>query len=137
MRALWPEEAKGMWDSLVNSGFHFPSKSVLYACRPRMDATAMLMERRMFNGGPWARRGRQRSIHIYTDSSPITGLELLGSIFDMFMSGVELIGHLLPGTVLGHGFVDTECKIMALLHCIFLDRRSIGYLYFVFCNDSG
>ena len=147
VRAMWPVDAQAMIDSLLASGFTFPSKTVLYRCRPRFDAAAMLIERRYLNHGPWSRPFTRsgRSIYLYADSSPITGMEIFGALFDLFLvSGVCKIGHVLPGTVLGHGYVDTECKVMALLHVLWLvvGPTMLGLEMFLgdvksFTTDSG
>ena len=42
------------------------------------------------------------SMHLYTDSSPVTGLDVLGALMDMFIAGVRQL-IILPGTTLAHG----------------------------------
>ncbi|CAK0819359.1 unnamed protein product [Prorocentrum cordatum] len=120
-KAHYPRVYEDMLAELFNNGFSYPSRAQLYAARPRLDMAVMSIERRMLSVGPWSRpRVGRRTIHLYTDSSPNSGEEIMGSLCDIFIPGASVLGHLLPGVCLGHGYQGAMDKAFALLWQLWL-----------------
>ena len=60
------------------------------------------------------------SIHVYSDSSPVTGEELQGMVMDVFYTDEEFLRTVLPGCTLAYGNFDAVSKGMALVWAAWL-----------------
>ena len=99
-------------------GKHDPSRKTLDRNAAKLDVVDCLLERRAL------RADRQfdtaRSIHLYTDGSPVTGEELQGMIMDVVYRSGEGRRATLPGASLFYGAMDAISKSVAMLWAIFL-----------------
>ena len=59
-------------------------------------------------------------MHLYSDGSPVTGVELQGMILDIMFKSDKLDQHVLPGVALAHGAFGLFSKAFALLWSLFL-----------------
>ena len=83
-----------------------------------LDLVDMLIQRRRFE----ADRIHDRivSIHIYSDSSPVTKEELQGMIMDIFYTDGEPRRVVLPGCTLSYGCFNVVSKAIALVWAVWL-----------------
>ena len=128
VRSMWPAQSQAMIGELLATGFRFPHASTMKRARPRFDIACMCMERAEWACGRYSRDASagKRSIHLYADSSPNTGSEIFGMIFDVVAKGKLFRTLQLPGSVLGHGFMSAVDKTMAVLWAVFL---SVGPMW--------
>ena len=117
VRALWPDDCQERYDTLMDTGFEFPSRRPIERSRPRLDITCNLLIRRWFHTVVFA--AASFWICLYADSSPVSGYDIFGMICDVFVDGVKHT-FMLPGSVLGHGHTSALDKTMALLWAIWL-----------------
>ena len=61
-----------------------------------------------------------RSINVYSDASPVAGVELQGMIVDINLTVGKKLRIILPGSTLAYGHTDTMAKGVALIWGIFL-----------------
>ena len=95
-----------------------PARTSLQLSLARADLVAMLLQRRWFR--KWRQEDSIRSIHIYSDASPVVGHELQGMILDICFNNGDVIRMILPGSTLAYGHADTMSKGVALLHALWL-----------------
>ncbi len=60
------------------------------------------------------------SIHVYTDASPVTGLELQGQILDCALDDSTVHRWTLPGAELAYGFTGATYKAITHVWGMFL-----------------
>ena len=119
--ALYPGAGEQMWAELQATGHRIPSKRVLLDAGIRMDAVANLLHRRKHAKMMRAEPATEVERHLSIDSSPSSGMELLGIVVDEFTGLGEAVVHKkLPPVYLAHGFSTVLCKAMALLWSIWL-----------------
>lgn len=85
----------------------------------RLDVVSMNMERRQWH--IWAMDPELViSIHLYSDGSPVTGTEVQGMLYDLFLSDGTFHRSIMPGMSLPTGFVGVLAKAVVLLWAVFL-----------------
>ena len=96
-----------------------PSYQTLRRAQLRVDVTATLLDRR-----EWARLAAEgdtlQSLHLYTDASPVTGVEIQGMRLDVFKYSGELKHYMMPGASLAYGFTGAADKVAAFLWSLWL-----------------
>ena len=95
-----------------------PRRTSIYDAKSRADLVCMSLTRRQFH--EWRRTNAVRSINIYSDASPVVGIELQGMIIDVNLHDGSMERITLPGSTLAFGFTDTLSKGVALLWAIWL-----------------
>ena len=95
-----------------------PRESTLRDSQARADIVALCLDRRRFR--QWRHDGAVRSIHIYSDASPVVGSELQGMILDVMLTDGSLERLVLPGSTLAYGHTDSVSKGVALVWALWL-----------------
>jgi hypothetical protein len=95
-------------------------KTQLYAARLRIDGVAMIIERRWFRDLFENRRHEVLSMHLYTDGSPVCGMELQGMILDILFTDGTLIVLILPGCMMHYGGCRVIDKVLCFLWALHL-----------------
>ena len=95
-----------------------PQRTTLMIALARSDVVAMNLARRLFR--KWRVNDEIKSIHIYSDASPVVGHELQGMIIDIVLKRGDVIRMTLPGSTLAYGHADALSKGVALLHALWL-----------------
>ena len=95
-----------------------PRRSVLQKSLARADFVSMSVTRRMFQ--KWRKDDAVVAINVYSDASPVVGVELQGMLIDVVLKDGETIRLILPGSTLAYGRTDAISKGVALLWAIFL-----------------
>ena len=96
-----------------------PSQRTLLRGKGRVDAVAMLIERREWGERAAAQRNGDadplQSLHLFADGSPVVGTEIQGMLIEqVYMTG-QVIMDILPGICLAHGCYGWMEKAFALL----------------------
>jgi len=78
----------------------------------------MRLERREFQD--WKRQDAIRSIHLYSDASPVTGVELQVMIIDITLKDGTIVRRTLPGSQSSHGMCGVSSKTVPFLWAMFL-----------------
>ena len=91
-----------------------PDKNMLYRGRLRLDPVAMLVERREIAAFAVCPDDIE-SIHIHADGSPVTGTEIQGMVYEMFLKGGQLITNTLPPYACNTDFIGP--LISSLRYC--------------------
>jgi len=78
----------------------------------------MLLERREFE--TWYREDAVDCINVYSDGSPVVGVELQGQLVDIWLTDGTRKRRTMPGTELSYGHCSSVAKCMALIWSIFL-----------------
>ncbi|CAK0911592.1 unnamed protein product [Prorocentrum cordatum] len=117
-------------DSLTpRSSADDPSRSTWDRAPQRLDVVGMLLQRRQFHAE--RKFDMIRSIHLYSDSSPVTSEELQGMIMDVVRKDGGIRRSVLPGSTLAYGQTSAIAKGIALLWALFLvcgpDYADISY----------
>jgi len=100
------------------------SRTTIRRALAQADLVSMSLTRRMFK--TWRAQGVVKAITVYSDASPVVGVELQGMLVDIvFRAGEgfrdgDVIRLILPGSTLAYGHTDTISKGMALLWGIWL-----------------
>ena len=105
-------------DVRVDTKKDHPSRSLRCNSRHRADVTIMLMQRREWEG--WYEADAVRSLCVFTDASPVTGIELQGQIVDVTLYNGDIHRRILPGCMLHYGLADATAKGVSLLWGFFL-----------------
>ena len=95
-----------------------PKKFVLQQSQARSDVLEMLLNRRRFK--QWRADDAVKSMHLYSDGSPVTGDELQGMILDVIFRDGSLEQMIFPGSTLAFGHTDTVSKGVALVWALWL-----------------
>ena len=95
-----------------------PSRSTRQRARHKTDVVGMLLERREFD--EWYQRDLVRSIHVYSDASPVVGVELQGQLIDVILVDGSIRRRVFPGAELPYGFTGVVSKCVALVWGFFL-----------------
>jgi len=95
-----------------------PSRATLIRARQKADIVSRLLERREFVG--WMREDAIRSIHLYSDASPVIGVELQGMLIDIVLKSGEIVRRVLPGSQLSYGMCGAISKSIAFLYAMWL-----------------
>ena len=95
-----------------------PARTSLMVALARSDVVAMNLTRRFFR--KWRVEDSIKSIHIYSDASPIVGYELQGMLIDVVFKAEDTLRLVLPGSTLSYGHTDTLSKGVALVHALWL-----------------
>jgi len=95
-----------------------PSRATRQRARQRADVVNMLLERREF--AEWYEQDLIASVHVYSDGSPVTGVELQGQAVDLFLKSGALHRRTLPGSELSYGMCGCANKCVALAWGFFL-----------------
>ena len=96
-----------------------PARRTLERSKLRLDALAMLLERREV--ASWmVDPNFIRSIHVFTDASPVTGTEIQGMILEIFFRTGEMQRRILPGISMQYGFNSVLDKVIALIWALWL-----------------
>jgi len=95
-----------------------PSRSTRQRARHRADVVVMLLERREFR--EWYENDLIESIYIYSDGSPVVGMELQGNLLDVKLTTGEWFRRTFPGATLPYGTCDVVSKCITLLWGFFL-----------------
>ena len=90
-----------------------PSKSTRQRARHRVDVVSMLLERREFQ--EWYERDLVRSVQVYSDASPVVGVELQGQLIDVVLVDGTIHRRVFPGSELPYGNTGVVSKCVALL----------------------
>jgi len=106
-----------------------PARATRMRGRQRCDLVGMLLERREFK--VWMKDDAIRSIHLYSDASPVVGVELQGMLIDVVLKNGEIVRRTLPGSQLSYGACGVASKGIAFLWAVFLtcgpERESLEY----------
>ena len=73
-----------------------PSRRTLQRAMARADFVSMSLTRRMFH--KWRQDDAIKAINIYSDASPVVGVELQGMLIDVSLKNGEVIRLILPGS---------------------------------------
>ena len=84
----------------------------------RADIVSLNVTRRWSH--KWWAEDDIRAINVYSDASPVVGVELQGMLVDIVLKSGEVERLILPGSTLAYGFTDTMSKGVALLWGIWL-----------------
>lgn len=107
-----------------------PRRTALLTGMARADVVAMLLTRRRFH--QWRLDDAIKSIHIYSDASPVVGVELQGMIIDIVLNDGGFHRVTLPGSTLAYGHTGTWDKGVALLWALWLvagpEERDLVYV---------
>ena len=90
-----------------------PSRASRIRARQRADVVYMLLEQRMFQ--EWYEQDLVESVHIYSDGSPVVGVELQGQCVEIFLKDGELHRRTLPGSQLCYGMCGCVNKCVSLI----------------------
>ena len=108
-----------------------PSRQNLDRAGSRLDLVDCLLLRRCFEADRIY--DRVQSIHLYSDSSPVTGEELQGMLMDIFFYDGSTDRVVLPGCTLAYGCFNAVAKSLALVWAAFLvagpDEEGIRYFF--------
>ena len=99
-----------------------PSRSALQRALMRADMVSMSITRRMFH--KWRQDDAVKAINVYSDASPVVGVELQGMLIDVALKNGETVRLILPGSTLAYGHTDTISKGVALLLGYLVGRRT-------------
>ena len=97
---------------------HDPSRMVLDRSLAQMDVLAMLLQRRCFTA--WFDAGCIKCICLFSDASPVTGIEIQGMVAQIVFKNGAVEELILPGTSLAYGHTDSMAKSIALVWAIWL-----------------
>ena len=111
---------------------HDPSTSVLDRSLAQMDVLAMLLQRRCFTA--WFDAGCIKCICLFSDASPVTGIEIQGMVAQIVFKNGAAEELILPGTSLAYGHTDSMAKSMALVWAIWLVAGPDAASMRRFCN---
>jgi len=108
-----------------------PSRTSLDRAESRLDLVDMLLLRRRWEAD--MAFDRVESIHVYSDSSPVTGEELQGMVMDIFYHDDSFLRVVLPGCTLSYGNFNAVSKAMALVWAAWLvtGPSEAGLQYFL------
>jgi len=95
-----------------------PSRATRMRGRQKADVVSMILERREFAG--WMREDAIESMHLYSDASPVIGVELQGMLLDVVLKSGEIVRRVLPGSQLSYGMCGAASKCIAFLWAMFL-----------------
>lgn len=95
-----------------------PSRGTLQRTLARADVVSMLITRRLFR--QWRKDGVIKCISVYSDASPVVGVELQGMLIDVVFKDDTMIRMVLPGSTLAYGHTSTVDKGVALLWALWL-----------------
>lgn len=95
-----------------------PKRSALMRSLARADAVGMLLTRRQFR--QWRKDDVIAAINLYSDASPVVGVELQGMLCDILFKDGTTLRMILPGSTLAYGHTDTISKAVALVWAIWL-----------------
>ena len=84
----------------------------------KADAVAMLLHRRCFKS--WFEANCIKTICVYSDASPVVGVEIQGMIIDVIFRDLTRERIILPGSTLAYGHAGTISKGVALVWAIWL-----------------
>ena len=93
-------------------------RNTLDRAQSRLDLVDALILRRRWNADRIF--DRVESIHVYSDSSPVTGEELQGMLMDVFYVDGEHQRAIVPGCTLAYGCFNAVSKAMALVWAAWL-----------------
>ena len=95
------------------------SGRTIYRARQRLDPVAMGIERRELqelSDNP----DRLISAHLFSDGSPVVGIELQGMVLQLMLTTGAVMTKILPGAALQYGMCRAIDKAVALLWALFL-----------------
>ena len=95
-----------------------PSRWTLQRAIARADVVSCSLTRRQFRA--WRKDDMIKSIHIYSDASPVVGFELQGMVLDVVLRDGSMTRFILPGSTLAYGHQDTFAKGVALVWAMWL-----------------
>ena len=95
-----------------------PSVTSLRRTLARADVVGCNLTRRLFKSG--RKNGVVKAINVYSDASPVVGVELQGMIIDVVFTNGHMERIILPGSTLAYGHTTTLDKGVALLQAIWL-----------------
>ena len=105
------------------SAKHDPGRTTFDRAQSQLDMVDMLLQRRHFHADRVA--NAVESIWIYTDSSPVTGEELQGSVMDVILHDRTYRRTILPGASLSYGLFSAIQKGVTLLWSLFFNCWTI------------
>ena len=85
-----------------------PGPKALRIARQKVDPVLCLLERRECQ--KWMEQGVIDTIHVYSDASPVTGVELQGMLLDLGFKNNTFVRRVLPGSELGYGMTGVASK---------------------------
>jgi len=95
-----------------------PSRRTMLRGVLRLDIVSILLFHRELT--QWLDKpGTITSIHLYTDGSPVTGLEIQAIILDIILCTGAVHRWILPAMCLTYGMAGALDKALALCWCIF------------------
>jgi hypothetical protein len=95
-----------------------PSRASLQRARQKVDIVAMLLERREYRAAVVS--GRLLALNIYTDASPVMGVEIQGLVVDLIFKDRAMERVVMPGGTLSYGRCGAMNKTAALLYSLWL-----------------
>ena len=96
----------------------YPDRKHLERGVTRLDAASMLLQRIEF--GKIKLLALLVAVHLFADSSPVTGSEILGMVADLVLRDGTILRWMLPGSVLAYGNFSALNKTMALVFAVWL-----------------
>ena len=109
-----------------------PTRFPLMKALARADAVCCLLQRRLFV--TWFQQGLVKCICIYSDASPVVGVEIQGMVIDVIFHDKGFERIVLPGSTLAYGSANTVAKGVALLWAIFLVAGPTPQALRTFCD---
>ena len=102
VQAMWTRKYQLLLKEFVSKRFRFPSKATMTRARARIDLAASLIHREEFRHGRYSRPVHGvRTLHVFFDSSPSEGRDVMETIFDVCTSGSQPTMLLLPSCLVG------------------------------------
>ena len=95
-----------------------PQRTTLMESLARADIVSCNLTRRLFR--QWRHDDAIKSIHVYSDASPVVGTELQGMIIDIVFKSGSMERLILPGSTLAYGHCSATDKGVALLWALWL-----------------
>jgi len=95
-----------------------PSTSTRIRARHKLDVVIMHLGRDEW--AEWVSQDLVLSIHVYSDASPVVGVELQGQLLDIFLTSDKMHRRILPGAQLAYGLTDRTSKCITLVWGMFL-----------------
>ena len=102
-------------DEIVANMPKHPKRSVLHKSRIKLDAVTCNIDRRTFQDKIRTRSDELDSVHVYSDSSPVSGAELQGMVMDIVSITGEVVQYVLVGVMLHFGGTRLIDKALAFL----------------------
>ena len=114
-----PDDDKAdLLEQLPRDASKDPSRDSLSRARQLLDPVACLVQRRFFTY--WIDLGLIAAVCLYSDASPVVGVELQGMVMDVLLNDNTLHRVVLPGSSMAYGHTDGCAKCIALVWSIWL-----------------